>query len=641
MSRMRFFISIIWFLGLATFGAGQTPAPGEMVLINGKIITVDDKSFTSRLGTIAQAMHVKDGKVLHIGTNDQIRPMAGAGVKVIDLKGRTVIPGLILTHEHPWDWNPVEPPMLRSVLNDSNVILRVLEDSPKKNLEAFPGVLKEAVAKAKPGQWIYILFTDGNSYQYANASNAGLGRGNLDEESFDVIGFSGGKYITKAMLDAAAPNNPVVVRQGLLGAQPNQKAVDEARKVFPQPDVGMALSDETGQGGYSPARWWFQDVIMKNYYPQLVEMMRLGMEWWGGYGMTTFSSNAYDPANIRVYTDLDRKGRMPIREMWTWNWRSKYFNSDPYFLEVMRNFDGLGSDYLWFGGGRIIEGGPCTLAEPAPSAATSKINPEGLKRIEAARNTCAYAPGAENSKLLYDYIKAGNRFVNHHLVGDRDIDNILNIIQQASRDAGMTDEDIRAKRHALDHAVLFPRTDQVDLYKRLGIVVSGNLYEIHSSSPTVFAVYGEKGTDMVVPYKRMNDAGISGTIEMDRPIGGTNVTIFDGISWMITRKAWDGKTYAQNQGVDRETALKLSTYRGAYYVMRENTLGSLEPGKWADFLVLDKDYLTIPVDDIAKLRVLMTVVGGKVIHLVPSIARELGTQPSGAQVKLGGAPAQW
>ena len=130
-----------------------------MILYNGKIITVDDHGFTSRLGTIAQAMHIKDGRVLHLGDNAGIRAMATTGTKLIDLKGRTVIPGIILTHEHPWDWNPVEPFPVKAVLSDSQVIVRFLENSPEENVRIFPDVLSDAVKKARPGQWIYIVLT--------------------------------------------------------------------------------------------------------------------------------------------------------------------------------------------------------------------------------------------------------------------------------------------------------------------------------------------------------------------------------------------------------------------------------------------------------------------------------------------------
>ena len=109
---------------------------------------------------------------------------------------------------------------------------------------------------------------------------------------------------------------------------------------------------------------------------------------------------------------------------------------------------------------------------------------------------------------------------------------------------------------------------------------------------------------------------------------------------MIDRKAYDGRVYGQNQKIGRELALKTATTWGAYYILKENELGSLEPGKWADFIVLDRDYLTIPENDIENIRVLMTVVGGKAVHLVPSMAEDIGMQPTGAQALLGPA-AQW
>jgi len=130
-------------------------------------------------------------------------------------------------------------------------------------------------------------------------------------------------------------------------------------------------------------------------------------------------------------------------------------------------------------------------------------------------------------------------------------------------------------------------------------------------------------------------------IEIDKPYELTDSNAFNDLYWGITRVAADGKMYAPNQRVTREIALKTATIWPAYYVLKENQLGSLERGKFADLLVLDKDYLTIPVDEIPNIRILMTLVGGKIEHLVPSLARELGMQPRGAAVELGGAPASY
>lgn len=622
---------VVHFLCAGTAWAQQS---SDQIYYNGKIVTVDDAAFTSQLGTIAEAMHVRDGKIVQVGANGQIRALAGADTRLIDLNGRTVLPGFILTHEHPWDWNPVEPPVLKSILNDGNVVARYLEDSPEENLKAFPGVLAEAVQKARPGQWIYIVFTYGKHYEYAPWGTGRFGRKGLDPKSFDSIGEG---LITKSDLDAAAPDNPVVLRDVFVSMLLNQRAVEESRKVYPQENINR-VQDDTGLG--ASFRWMFQDVVMKDHYPELVELMRRGLEWWAGYGMTTFASNTYDPLNVKVYSELDQQGRMPVRQMWTWNWREEDFLSDPYFLSAFVSFTGAGSDYFWFGGGGVTQGGRCTSARTLESSRLA--NTEDLQVWKQAREmNCTFLPDSDNARLLYDYIKAGGRFANYHMIGDRDIDNVLNVILTASRDAGMTEQDIRDKRHTFDHSIMFPRPDQVGLFKRLGIVSSGTPFEIHLGSPAVLDLYGEGVLTWLVPKKRLVEAGVYNTLELDHAIGSSDLTIFSGLYWMITRKAWDGKIYAVDQAVDRETALKIATTWGAYYVLREDVLGSLEPGKWADFIVLDKDYLTVPVDEIADLRVLMTVSGGKVVHLVPSLAGEIGMQPTGAQVTVGGAAANW
>jgi predicted amidohydrolase YtcJ len=625
-------------LGWGLIAVGQSTAlaqqEGEMIFHNGQLVTVDDHGFNSQLGTVAQAMYVKDGKITQVGDNDEILAMAGADTRVMDLKGRTVLPGFILTHEHPWDWNAVEPPVVTRILTDDVVVTRFMEGSPEENEKAFPGVLAEAVEKAKPGQWVYIVFTLGRNYEYGTRGNGPYGRGGMSPGAFNILD---GTHITKEQLDAAAPNNPVLLRDVFIGLMVNQKGYEASREVFPQEDVNR-INPETGTGGAGAMRWFFGDVVMKDHYPELTQVMRLGLEWWSGYGMTSFSSNAYNPTNLRVYTDLDRQGRLPIREAWSWNWRTKHFYSDPYFLDVLRTFTGQGSDYFWFIGGRIIEGGPCTTARVLETSRLAQIDGMGIE--EASRN-CAYGPGSDYAKLLYEYIKKGNRYVNHHTVGDRDIDNIMNVIYQASKDVGMTDEEIRAKRHAFDHSEMFPRPDQVESFKRLGIYASGNVFEIFQGSPAVFDVYGETAADWMVPKQRLSEAGLYNTLEMDRALGSTDFTIFSGLDMMVNRKSWDGRVYAPNQRVDRETALKISTIWGAYYLVREDSLGSLEAGKWADFMIIDRDYLTIAEDDIGNVRVLMTVLGGKAIHLVPSLADEFGMVATGAQVTHGGDAANW
>ena len=147
---------------------------------------------------------------------------------------------------------------------------------------------------------------------------------------------------------------------------------------------------------------------------------------------------------------------------------------------------------------------------------------------------------------------------------------------------------------------------------------------------------------MVVPRRGLYDAGVINTVEIDRPIAEyTNLTYFHVLYSGITRKDQDGNVTAPQQAISREEMLKSATLFAAYGVKKDKLLGSLETGKWADLIVLDKDYLTVPVEDILKIHVLMTMVGGKMIHLAPSLAREWILKPVGPQVEMGGPASKW
>jgi predicted amidohydrolase YtcJ len=227
-------------------------------------------------------------------------------------------------------------------------------------------------------------------------------------------------------------------------------------------------------------------------------------------------------------------------------------------------------------------------------------------------------------------------------MADGEIDLILDIIERASKDAGMTLDQIRSVRHVTEHMAMYPRTDQIPRFKNLGVMTSGwdfTLWE--GRGQQILKDYGETGAMMIVPRKALYDAGIINSMELDRAIASTNLTIFHVLYSGVTRKDWDGIATAPQQAVDRQAMLKSATLFGAYGSMKEKAVGSLEPGKLADLIVLDRDYLTIPVDDILNIRVLATLVGGKTVHLTPSLAREWGMQPTGAQVELGGPASQW
>ena len=620
-------VACILALPMTSVGWAQQPdTVADAIVVNARIITVDNNDFTEDLGTVAQAMSVKGGKVLAVGTNDQIRAGAGPDTKVYDLEGRTVLPGLVVVHEHPNDWDPVSPAQLKHVFrDDSQIIFLWVDGRPDEQIQKFPGMLKEAVARAEPGQWIYTVFSLGDMYQYSTGGNGGFGAPNVN-----VLD---GKLIPKSLLEELAPNNPVVLRNVFTGMLINDRAWEESKKVLPWPEVTKDMNEFGNGSGF---RWMFSEVILKNFYPEYRELARLGQSFWAGYGMTTYASECYNPSCVKVYSDLADSGEKAIRTGWKWNWRQHSFYYDPYFTNFVVWAEGKGDDYWWYMGSRPVgrSGSACTDYE-LRAAYMDRASEEELERMRNVRQNCAWAPGKPDRKNLYDYIKAGGRLINIHSVADKDIDYMMDVIEEASRDAGLTIEEIRAKRHGFDHTVMAPRSDQLGRMKRLGIVTGGDGMEIFQAPPKILEMYGEAAVKQVVPKKMLSEAGIHNGFEVDRALVATDLTIFWVLARLIDRKAWDGQVYAADQAVGRGLALKSATVFGAYYMMKEKELGSLEPGKFADFIVLDRDYTSIPEQDIENTRILMTMVGGQVEHLVPPLAGELGLQPVGAQYETG------
>ncbi len=294
-------------------GFGQQ-AP-DTILYNGKIVTVDNHEVNEDLGTLAQALAIGGNTILAVGTNAQVRALAGPNTKNIDLKGRMVTPGFAATHDHPDQWNLINPYIVPKVVTDDIHIERFLNDPPNQQIQQFPRVLDEAVRKAKPGQWIRISMLFGKEYRWGD----------------EIMAFFG-RQITKDTLNLAAPDNPVIVRGGFTGAVVNQRALDELRKHYGKEwdrfgadsnplEAGVGdTAERTLRTGVCSVcyRYFEMDVI----YPTQVlsEIYRQGLSWLAGYGQTLNASNMYTAGSMAAYTRLDRLGLLPIRFAYTWYW---------------------------------------------------------------------------------------------------------------------------------------------------------------------------------------------------------------------------------------------------------------------------------------------------------------------------------
>ena len=595
----------------------------QMILYNGKIVTMDDASFESRVGTIAQAMAIRDGRILATGTNAVIQSLAGPVTKSIDLKGKEVLPGLIITHEHPTDWAFQEPRAMSHVFpNDDIIIHRWMPNiAPKEQLAKFQPVMEEATAKAKPGQWIFLSFNYGPDYD--NATEMG--------ELF-------AKSIRKEYLDQLAPNNPVKVRNGFITSMVNQKALDELQSV--DPDLKVVLSDSEIKNGFGFSRPMEPNAMFKGKLPLLAQVLKAELEVWASYGAVAFASSPYSFSNLRALRYLDSRDEMPARFAWG-------YPGEAWDLETLRylaNNVGMGSEHLWMIGAFAGTGGNCMTAPVRQEWKDHPLEIAG-RREEGG---CSLSPGSPGYQRMYNAVKAGMRIATIHTGGDKDIDNLMDIIEKASADAGFSLDDIRAKRHAFDHSAGAPRPAQIPRMKKLGMMASLNnnlLWEPPGVVPNMMGtsmvakIYGTEYTSWVSPRKSLTSAGIMTGYEIDRPLPQK---IFFFITKGMNRyNDKDRMVYGPNERTDRIIQLKALTRWGAYYMLREKVQGTLEPGKFADFIVLDKDFLTVPEDQIPAIRPLMTVVGGKVIHLTTAFGGEIGIQPTGATTWKEKFPEGW
>jgi len=566
----------------------------DQIYFNGKIVTMDDESFTSDPGTIAQAFAVRDDEILAVGNNQLIRSLAGPETKQVDLKGRTVLPGFILTHEHPTDWAWAEPEALKRVFPEGNehIVVRFLKGTAEEQMASWENVLREAVSVAKPGQWILLSSDWGANYE------------NMGDLFPKFLGL-----VTRAKMDALAPNNPLRVKNSWVDGLVNTKALEEIDRIFPD-------QKKEGRGNRGPTgRQLEPDVMLYQKEDLNAELLKSEMELWAAHGVITYGSSPYTLGNLMALNMLDQEKRMPGRFAWAYTGPDLHYDTFRLISALLRN----GTDHLWnIGAHGERSGGSCTTIN-----ASQRVKDQEDCRLE---------PGDDGRRVQEDIIRSGGRIGALHSGGDMDIDHLLDAIETKSKEAGLTLEEIRSRRHGFDHASGAPRPDQIPRIKRLGMAVSminTVIWENRTGYNTSYRLrnYGEEYLHYAVPRNSVTKAEIINTQEIDRPL--PHFLFYNLWVGMTRMNEALGRSLAPEEGTDLVTQLKALTTWGSYYMLREHRIGSIEQGKLADFVVLDKDILTIPQDEIPQVKVLMTAVGGRIVHLLPALASEIGMDPAG------------
>lgn len=560
--------------------AAQAQDEADLVLFNGKVITADEAF------TVAEGLAVKNGRVLKTGTSAQVLSLAGLKTIRVDLKGKSAIPGLIDTHVHLFDYALGR---WRKELAKTEPLMNEFKPTRIKvaSVEEAVTRIEEIVKGAGKGRWVQVQVSPRK----------------LAQKFFDSV--------TLEQLDRISPMNPLVVRLAGTQRADNSLVLKALRERYGNLPSDLVKNGKVGyRHGAGVARLITADVLIKRWQ-NLAPVYKKELELWASLGITTWSSSLVALSSQKAYRLLDRKNEMPIRFAYSHSMGKTAFPQGPGFYERLGDVAGFGSDYLWDIGVSLS-----ALDSSYPRMCASiKASPK-IKR----REKCRGRPGMFLREVMFAAVKAGLRITGTHVYGDLAADDFMDAIEEGSKAGELSEDEIRSRRHAIDHCALNPRPDQIERAKRLGIIWSCAPRYI-TRAPRAAKDYGERYADKwVVPIKSILSAGGKVVMESDDrrlPKKG----VMQVLELAVTRKDKSGKVLSPQERVDRKTALLMYTRWAAEYVLREDVLGSLEPGKWADVVVLSGDYLKVEENDIGKLRPLMTVVGGKLVYTDPEFAR--------------------
>jgi hypothetical protein len=529
------------------------PAIADIVLTNGKIITVDSQF------RIAQAVAVRGDRIVAVGTNQEINRLAGPSTRRIDLRGRAVVPGLIDNHAHYQE----EGAYWTLELRFDGV------DTRKQALE----LIRAKAKAAGPGKWVF-----------------NLGGWSPDQFSDDKREF------TREELDQVAPNNPVFLQFTRYAQYLNSKAIEvlgleKATDPWIERDAkGRAtgitrvagrekLFDAAGfldapNGGKANLP---MDVIVASQKVMLRDLAASGLTASAGQCL-------WDD----LYRQFEREGTASMRFFCqiTVPTGGRGASLDKQISEIpMLRFHN-GSEWMDNAnyGERFPGGGGGDVIAPGPE-------PKGTPESWAAWERFATAAA-----------KAGIP-AQMHTVTEFMVEEQLKIVEKIAKQV-----DIRPLRWSFMHmeGVTPP---QIERMKKLNMFIAINPRPIVSGG-LLHKVQGDKGYAMP-PMREIEDSGIMWGFGTDA-FEVNQFRPFQTLYFAVTGKMVGG-TVVNTHTVSREAALIAHTRSNAYLLFRENDLGSIQSGRFADLVVLDRDYLTIPADQIKDIRPQLTMVGGRIV----------------------------
>ena len=580
MKTFLFFLPVIFpvltFLDKSTLADDDVAA--DLIIHHGKVLTMDSNF------RIAQAIAIRNERIVAVGDDKAVLKFKGKATKLIDAGGRTVLPGLYDSHVHPLGAATselAEPlPNLASLDDVFAYIRKKTKDTPE-------------------GEWIVLRFAFPTRLKEA-------------------------RFPTLAELDKAAPKHPVLYNAGP-ASMVNSMAlkVSGITRDTPNPKNGVIVRDpKTGaatgmirnaQGALKGVPSGSGNVSAKDRREAVKKLFHL----YNTHGITSIGDRNGGRDAVDLYYALLKNKELTVRVN-----IARSFNPYGSREEIARRLDSLtgkdglggptGKGGIWIRIGPIkffLDGGMLNgtayMRQPWPKGETYQVVEDDYRGLLFV--------DPEQVKVLVEEAAKRKWQVTAHTAGEAAMDVLLDAYDFVNRQIPIKD-----MRYCITHAN-FPSKHNLERCKKLGVCADVQPAWLYKDGATLARVLGKERIHWFQPYKSWLEfttigGGSDHMIKLD-PIQAVNPwSPWLGIATAVTRKLESGAVLNPDERLSREQALRLYTINNAYLHNEEKEKGSLEVGKLGDAIIIDRDYLTCPEADIAGTRVVMTIIGGKVVY---------------------------
>ncbi len=565
---MKYQIFILTLLVFAFFSCEEKEI-ADVIFINGNIYTVNDDE------PAAEAIAVKDERIIKVGSNRAVEAHKGASTEVIDFGGQFVMPGFIEGHGH------------FSGLGQSLINLNFLK---ARSWNEIVETVAMAAANAQPGEWI-------------------VGRGWHQEKWVEELDKQVLGYTYHDRLSEVAPDNPVLLKHASGHSSfANQMAMDMAgiSAETPNPMGGEIVRDSKGEaiGVFEETAQRLVRSLYQEYLDSLsdeerkkrwVKEIEVAQKECLKKGITSFQDAGSSYQDIEWYRELAENGDLDLR-LW---------------VMLRHSYERMKGNLSGF---PIINAGnhyfTCKAIKSEVDGALGSfgawlLRPYNDKDNFHGQNTTTI----EEVKNIADLAWENNLQLCVHAIGDRANREVLNIFEEKFN----SNPDRKDHRWRIEHAQHLDTAD-IPRFRALGVIASMQGIHCTSDAPFVVKRLGvERAKFGAYPWRSLIDAGVVVTNGTDAPV--EDVDPLESFYASVTRKRIDAdEAFFPEQQMTRAEAIRSYTINCAFSAFEEKDKGSIEAGKLADFVVLSNDLMKCSDEDILNTSVLMTIVGGQIKH---------------------------